>query len=1048
MMNEAPGSRSMLSLPGFALLLVTLVAAQQPVIRPHLPGLRSAHSSSPSGCSRPSPTLVRYKARVNHTDGHSGGYAVNVSAASPYVSIGGVRTLLIGATVEYAGVSEGEVEKALEAAKGMGSNVVQTRVYWGYHQPWNGTQTLHTSRLAHFLRVAASFSLYVILHIGPDFSPISDRTFGGMPLWLQYVRPALRFHSFSLPWVHRLERWVRELTAIVRDDSAKHGGPIVMMRLSHIRGCATAKRDYVKWLASLPARHGKDLGVIWALDWPLHCERSGHAKTLFGNKSRFGPYVPSCVGRYCGGPGAPYPGSHHGVTGDWLQDVCIKRGTPCLWLDQWPTDDGLEYSGEDRAFASMRFVARGGAAVIYDTHTLVDEYTEPTEAYSHAAYLHYTLEWILLDSLPPPPTLISKYMPSIARHLQQQHLEASNNGTTRKGGAHASVRGRVLYGGRGYGIGWEWGDTHGVLCNHHATSPVRVWWRKCRYSILPWSCLLVKNSDPTALYATTDPLPSSPPAILPSPYQDALAPTHLLPEQVIPPGDVRTIGVKVPRVCEDGQCCEGGGRAGLRAGGMIDQIAVTRGKTDYLWYVTYLPVRQWLSPKARIMQIDLPLTNQFSHMHIFTNTSLLLTTPPLAAPIRKRRTANGTNEPFVQLSVAIPASTRHLAFLSVVHSIEPPVAYHTSSGRAPRIHRTGLGGGKVRVDGRKVADWWHFAGLHGGRGGGGGEGSAMVWSHYSFHVPHTPNVMNGRYFLRVNGTFVGQVWCSDRLIGHHGSITAISSPYENSQDVSPDDESDEQQRQHEELQELHEMKIPPDWLARGMNYVTVLVEHGSPPSVSLVHQPLARTRHQTEKQREMEALMQVREVRVRERGSASRFIHRLSGELAVESILALQLMGFVIFVGTVCCLKGCFDSCIDEEACASEPATPHDEYTSATTAEDHVGPLPGIPPAHPQQHQPHKRLHRRSATDESDLQPLLTHGMQTPAEASAHDSHAPTRARVTPAISQQSHPHTAPGRPQHSLFFDQGGDFLFAAEGMTQTVRVFPEHGHGQPRGR
>jgi len=83
---------------------------------------------------------------------------------------------------------------------------------------------------------------------------------GGIPAWLQFNRPNIRFRSYNEPWLTAVSAWFSLVVAQTRGYFADRGGPIVMMQVENeLNG---ADERYVQWNGDLAASLKTNVPVL------------------------------------------------------------------------------------------------------------------------------------------------------------------------------------------------------------------------------------------------------------------------------------------------------------------------------------------------------------------------------------------------------------------------------------------------------------------------------------------------------------------------------------------------------------------------------------------------------------------------------------------------------------------------------------------------------------------------------------------------------------------------------------------------------------------
>ncbi|KAI9346972.1 glycosyl hydrolases family 35-domain-containing protein [Obelidium mucronatum] len=315
----------------------------------------------------------------------------NVTYNRRAVHINGAPELLFTATIHYARSDPSLWPALMHRIKQAGNNAIDTSIFWNLHEPEEGVYDFENgiANLPLFLQCAHDAGLYVVLRIGPY--ACAEWHFGGFPVWL-IEKPGIELRTWNEPYLFEMKRFVEKTLAVVDKYLAPKGGPVILLQIENEYGniedaMGPRGSKYIQWAGEYA--NSLNAGVPWVMcrqtNVPsvLNTENGYYADNwIDGHHKRF-PNQPAIVSELWTG---------------WFQ----KFGQPKF----------TRYS-EDFAFASARFIAKGGTYIgyymwhggtnfgkwgsdwktaSYDYDALLNEYGFPNNPkHDHLAEFHHTL---------------------------------------------------------------------------------------------------------------------------------------------------------------------------------------------------------------------------------------------------------------------------------------------------------------------------------------------------------------------------------------------------------------------------------------------------------------------------------------------------------------------------------------------------------------------------------------------------------------------------------------------------------------------------------
>ncbi|KAG9458938.1 hypothetical protein H6P81_003446 [Aristolochia fimbriata] len=275
--------------------------------------------------------------------GGGGVHGGEVSYDGRSLIINGGRSILFSGSIHYPRSTPEMWPSLIAKAKDGGLDVIDTYVFWNAHEPHPGKFNFK-GRLdvVRFLREIEAQGLYACLRIGPFIE--SEWTYGGLPFWLHDV-PGIVYRSDNEPFKWHMQNFTSTIINLMKQEGlfASQGGPIILAQIENEYGNverAFHERGppYVRWAAKMAVDLGT--GVPWVM-----CKQDDAPD----------PVINACNGLSCGetwsGPNSP--------------------NKPALWTENWTQlyqafgEDLRGRTAEDIAFAVAFFIAKKGSYINY-----------------------------------------------------------------------------------------------------------------------------------------------------------------------------------------------------------------------------------------------------------------------------------------------------------------------------------------------------------------------------------------------------------------------------------------------------------------------------------------------------------------------------------------------------------------------------------------------------------------------------------------------------------------------------------------------------------
>lgn len=167
---------------------------------------------------------------------------------------------LFGAAFHYSRCPRELWRDRLGKLRAAGFNVIDTCVFWNYHEPEEGRTDL--SEFEAFVQMVASLGFKMIVRPGPYIG--ADWDTGGFPHWVTAKRFPLRSnHPES---IRTSEHWYSQVLPVIVPHQVTHSGPIILMQIEdeydYWKLDEPAKREYLRALAHTAWNAGIDIPLV------------------------------------------------------------------------------------------------------------------------------------------------------------------------------------------------------------------------------------------------------------------------------------------------------------------------------------------------------------------------------------------------------------------------------------------------------------------------------------------------------------------------------------------------------------------------------------------------------------------------------------------------------------------------------------------------------------------------------------------------------------------------------------------------------------------
>ncbi|KAL0353143.1 UNVERIFIED_CONTAM: Beta-galactosidase 6 [Sesamum angustifolium] len=222
--------------------------------------------------------------------------STTVTYDSKALVIDGKRRILQSGSVHYPRTTPEVWPEIIRKAKEGGLDVIETYVFWNYHEPVRGEYYFGGRfDLVRFVKEVHEAGLFVHLRIGPY--ACAEWNYGGFPVWLHFI-PGIQFRTTNSLFKREMERFLAKIVNLMKDENlfASQGGPIILAQVENEYGnvewaYGVAGELYVKWAAETA------VGLNTAVPWVMCAQEDAPD-----------PIINTCNGFYCDrfSPNSPF----------------------------------------------------------------------------------------------------------------------------------------------------------------------------------------------------------------------------------------------------------------------------------------------------------------------------------------------------------------------------------------------------------------------------------------------------------------------------------------------------------------------------------------------------------------------------------------------------------------------------------------------------------------------------------------------------------------------------------------------------------------------
>ncbi|KAM1108418.1 hypothetical protein PS1_005026 [Malus domestica] len=168
--------------------------------------------------------------------------------------IDGKRRILQSGSFHYPRTTPEVWPEIIKKAKEGGIDVIETYVFWNYHEPVKG-QYYFEGRfdLVKFVKTVQESGLLVHLRIGPY--ACAEWNYGGFPIWLHFI-PGIQFRTTNASFKKEMKIFLAKIVEMMKMENlfASQGGPIILTQVENEFGNVEGSYGvggelYVKWAA-------------------------------------------------------------------------------------------------------------------------------------------------------------------------------------------------------------------------------------------------------------------------------------------------------------------------------------------------------------------------------------------------------------------------------------------------------------------------------------------------------------------------------------------------------------------------------------------------------------------------------------------------------------------------------------------------------------------------------------------------------------------------------------------------------------------------------
>ncbi|KAK9155177.1 hypothetical protein Sjap_002657 [Stephania japonica] len=437
-----------------------------------------------------------------------------------------------------------------------GADVIQSYAFWNGHEPVRGQYNFEGNYdIVKFVKLVGAKGLYFHFRIGPYVC--AEWNFGGFPVWLRDI-PGIEFRTDNVPFKKEMQRFVKKMVDLMKQEMlfSWQGGPIILLQIENEYGNIEGSfgqrgKDYVKWAARMAV--GLGAGVPWVM-----CRQTDAPENI----------IDACNGFYC----------------DGFRPNSYKK--PALWTEDW---NGwyASWGGtvphrpvQDNAFAVARFFQHGGSFQNYympirtsggPFYTTSYDYDAPIDEFG----LLRQPKWGHLKDLHAAIKLCEPALVSVNNSPQYKRLGPKQEAHVYNGPEYLNSnqsRNEIA--------------CSAFLANIDERNTVSVTFRGRAYTLPPWSVSILPDCENVAFNTAKVSAQISVKSIEPGLSQPS---DSVRSEELLLQNRDSSISVDWKTMKEPvGAWSE----SNFTVHGVLEHLNVTKDTSDYLWYITRVPLFQ------------------------------------------------------------------------------------------------------------------------------------------------------------------------------------------------------------------------------------------------------------------------------------------------------------------------------------------------------------------------------------------------------------------------------------------------------------------------
>ncbi|WMV16098.1 hypothetical protein MTR67_009483 [Solanum verrucosum] len=184
------------------------------------------------------------------------GASTTVSYDHKALVIDGKRRILQSGSIHYPRTTPEIWPEIIRKAKEGGLDVIESYVFWNYHEPVKGEYYFEGRfDIVRFVKAVQEAGLYVHLRIGPY--ACAEWNYGGFPMWLHFI-PGIQFRTTNelFKESNEMKLFLAKIVNLMKEENlfATQGGPIILAQVENEYGnvewaYGVSGELYVKWAA-------------------------------------------------------------------------------------------------------------------------------------------------------------------------------------------------------------------------------------------------------------------------------------------------------------------------------------------------------------------------------------------------------------------------------------------------------------------------------------------------------------------------------------------------------------------------------------------------------------------------------------------------------------------------------------------------------------------------------------------------------------------------------------------------------------------------------